>query len=193
MLFGHDGRHARRFAHGMPGTGRGEGRGMFDRHGGRGRGAGLGRFFEHGDVRLVILALVADKPRHGYEIIKAIEDRVHGAYAPSPGLVYPTLSLLEEQGLVAATPEGARKLYAVTPEGQAHLDANRATVDALFARMDATGSPGAESGLSPAVLRAMQNLRLALRLRLGRGGVTPDAASTIAAALDAAATAIERT
>ena len=163
--------------------------------GGRGgRGGGFGRFFEHGDVRLVVLALIAEKPCHGYEIMKAIEDRVHGAYTPSPGLVYPTLSLLEEQGFVAVTPEGARKLYAITPEGQAHLDANRAAVDALFARMDATGAPGANTaGPSPAVLRAMQNLRLALRFRLGRGGITPEAAAAIAAALDAAATAVERT
>ena len=181
------GHHARRFAHSM----HGEGRGVFNRHGGRGRGGG--RFFEHGDVRLVVLALIAEQPCHGYEIIKAIEDRVHGAYTPSPGLVYPTLSLLEEQGLVVATPEGARKLYTITPEGQAHLDANRATVDALLARMAATGAPGAEGGPSPSVLRAMQNLRLALRLRLGRGGITPEAAAAIAAALDAAVTAIERT
>ena len=166
---------------------------MFGRHGGRSRSGSLGRFFEHGDVRLVVLALIAEKPCHGYEIIKAIEDRVHGAYTPSPGLVYPTLSLLEEQGLVVATPEGARKLYAITPEGQAHLDANRPAVDALFARMAATGAPGGETGPAPAVLRAMQNVRLALRLRLGRGGITPEAASAIAAALDAAATAIERT
>lgn len=189
----HQLRRGHRFAHGLHG---GSGRGMFGgRHGhGHGRGGGgLGRFFEHGDIRLVVLGLIAEKPRHGYELIKAIEDRVNGAYSPSPGVVYPTLSLLEEQGFVTATMEGAKKLHTLTPDGQAYLDANRGAVDALFARMSATGAPGAEGGPSPAVLRAMQNLRLALRLRLARGGITPDAAAAIAAALDAAATTVERT
>ena len=64
------------------------------RHGRHGRGGGLGRFFAHGDLRLVILHLIAEKPRHGYEIIKAIEEQVAGAYSPSPGVIYPTLTLL---------------------------------------------------------------------------------------------------
>ena len=77
------------------------------------------RFFGQGDVRLIILKLIGEKPSHGYEIIKAIEDRLGGAYSPSPGIVYPALTLLEEQGLIRVeTTDGPRKLYAITPEGE---------------------------------------------------------------------------
>ena len=114
----------RRFARGEPGR---EGP-LFgrSRHGGR---AGLGRFFAHGDLRLVILHLIAERPRHGYDIIKAIEERVGGTYSPSPGVIYPTLTLLEEQGFVTvAAEEGGRKLHAITEEGRAFLEANRRTL-----------------------------------------------------------------
>ena len=85
----------------------------------RGRG---GRFFDQGDLRLVILALLAEQPRHGYEIIKAIEERLGGAYAPSPGVVYPTLTWLEELGYAEVqSAQGNRKLYAITAEGRAFL------------------------------------------------------------------------
>jgi DNA-binding PadR family transcriptional regulator len=158
-------------------------------HGGRG---GFGRFFAQGDLRLVILDLIAAKPRHGYELIKAIEERVGGAYSPSPGVIYPTLTLLEELGYVTASiEEGGKKLHAITPEGQGFLAANRATVDALLARMDEAGRATA-GGPAPQVLRAMENLKLALRLRLGRGLLTEDQANAVAAALDAAATGVER-
>ena len=110
-------------------------------------------------------------------------------------MVYPTLTLLEEQGYVAvqaAQPgEGSKKSYAITPEGQAFLDANRATVDALLARMAEAGR--AQGGApAPQVVRAVQNLHLALRLRLGRGPLTDEQAQAVAAALDAAAAAVER-
>ena len=156
----------------------------------RGRG-GLGRFFAQGDLRLVLLSLVAEKPRHGYELIKAVEERVAGAYAPSPGVVYPTLTLLEELGYVTVQPGEGKKLYEVTPEGRAYLEANRGTVDALFARMDAAAR---EQGGPPApqVVRAMENLRLALRLRIARGPLDETQAQAVAAALDAAAVAVER-
>ena len=179
---------ARRFA-------RGEG---FDRHGpgrhgGGGRGAGLGRFFAHGDLRLVILHLIAEKPRHGYEIIKAIEERVAGGYSPSPGVIYPTLTLLDELGYVtvSASGEGARKLHVITEAGQAFLDANKPVLDALLARMDEAGR-AAGGGPAPQVLRAMENLKLVLRLRLSRGRLTDAEADAIAAVLDAAATGVER-
>ncbi len=85
------------------------------------------RFFGQGDVRLIILKLISEKPSHGYEIIKAIEDRLGGAYSPSPGIVYPALTLLEEQGLIRVeTTDGPRKLYAITPEGETELERNRA-------------------------------------------------------------------
>jgi DNA-binding PadR family transcriptional regulator len=169
------------------------GHGRHGRGGGGGR-SGLGRFFAHGDLRLVVLHLIAEKPRHGYEIIKAIEERVGGAYSPSPGVIYPTLTLLEELGhvTVGAAAEGGRKLHEITLEGLAFLDANRPALDALLARMDEAGrARGGEP--APQVLRAMENLKLALRLRLARGPLTAAQADAIAAALDTAATGVERT
>jgi DNA-binding PadR family transcriptional regulator len=162
----------------------------------RGRGggrSGLGRFFAHGDLRLVILDLIAEKPRHGYEIIKAIEDHVGGAYSPSPGVIYPTLTLLEELGHVTVrVADGAKKLHAITPEGQAYLDAYRPAVDALRARM-AEASRVHGGGPPAPILRAMENLKLALRMRLARGPLNEPQVNVVAAALDAAATSVEQT
>ncbi len=175
-------------------------RGEFGPHGGRhhgeghrhGRpGGGRGhRLLEHGDLRLLVLALIAEAPRHGYDIIKAIEERAGGAYTPSPGVVYPTLTLLEEIGHIAISSEaGPRKLYAITPEGQAWLDANQPAASAILARLS---EHGAEGGLSPQILRAMENLKLALRLRLRRGRLEQADVAAIAAAIDAAAVAVEQ-
>ncbi len=156
-------------------------------HGGGGRA--LARFFAHGDLRLVVLNLIAEKPRHGYEIIKAIEDAVGGAYSPSPGVVYPTLTLLEELGYVTVSADGAKKLHAITDEGRAFLDANRATLDALMERMSHTG-PG--HGRSSGIIRAMENLKTALRLRMAGGPITEDQVDAIAAAIDEAARKVEK-
>ncbi|HLK25543.1 MAG TPA: PadR family transcriptional regulator [Caulobacteraceae bacterium] len=150
------------------------------------------RVFEQGDLRLVLLKLIADKPSHGYELIKAVEEAVGGAYAPSPGVVYPTLTLLEDMGYVRQQPdaEGAKKLYAVTAEGTAHLDEQKAAVESIFGRMDEVAS--ANRGRSaPQILRAMQNLNTALRYRLGRGPLSEAQVQAVAAALDAAARAVE--
>jgi DNA-binding PadR family transcriptional regulator len=171
-------------------------------HNGRGRhGRGgwsnptdleLRRFFAHGDLRLVILRLIAEKPRHGYEIIKEIEERVAGAYSPSPGVIYPTLTLLEELGYVSVSPgEGARKLHEITEAGRSFLTANGAAVDALFARME-EASQARGGGPSPRIMRAMENLKLALRLRLGRGPLSEEQVTAVAAALDAAAVGVEQ-
>jgi DNA-binding PadR family transcriptional regulator len=137
-----------------------------------------------------MLELIAQAPRHGYELIKSIEDKVAGAYSPSPGVVYPTLTLLEEMGFATvASTDGARKLYAITAEGQAHLDANRATLDAIAARMKQIGD-GRDAN-APQIERAVENLRTALRLRLERGLKDGDG-QAIADALDAAAKKIEQ-
>lgn len=164
------------------------------RHGGGGGRSGLGRFFAHGDLRLVILQLIAEKPRHGYEIIKAIEQRVGGAYSPSPGVIYPTLTLLEELGYVTVggAEEGGRKQHEITAQGRAFLEVNRAALDALLARMDEAGRTHGD-GPAPQIVRAMENLKLALRLRLARGPLDAEQADAVAAALDAAATTVERT
>jgi DNA-binding PadR family transcriptional regulator len=190
---GHGDSDARRFVHRMFGTDGPRGGPRHERgphgHGGRGR---LGRLFEHGDLRFVILSLIAEKPRHGYEVIKAIEEKVAGAYAPSPGVVYPTLTMLEELGYATvANAEAGKKLYAVTEEGRAHLAANQPAVAAIFARMT-EASEAMGGGLSPQILRAMENLRFALKLRLTRGPLGEDQVQRIVAVLDDAARAIEQ-
>lgn len=110
--------------------------------GGQGGGRRRGRVFEQGDLKLVILQLLAEKPRHGYEIIKALEERTGGAYSPSPGVIYPTLTLLEDLGFTrASAAEGGRRVYEITPAGLDHLDEHRATVDDIFQRMSDQWTP----------------------------------------------------
>ena len=98
-----------------------------------------GRMLVQGDLRLIALALIAEQPRYGYEIIKLLEDKTAGWYSPSPGIVYPTLTYLEEAGHVTVQAEGAKKLYAITDEGRAHLEQNRVFVDAVLERLAAIG------------------------------------------------------
>ena len=112
--------------------------------GGRhGMGAGdmmrAGRMLATGDLRLIALALIAEQPRYGYEIIKLLEEKTAGWYSPSPGIVYPTLTFLEEAGHVTAQADGAKKLYTITEEGKAHLAENQDFVDAVLERMSAIG------------------------------------------------------
>src|SRR5687768_15463862 len=102
----------------------------------QGGGPGRGRMFGHGDLKFVVLSLLAEKPRHGYEIIRELEDRFGGAYSPSPGTVYPTLTMLEDLGYARATPEeGGRKIYEITDAGRAYLKEHSETVDGIFERM----------------------------------------------------------
>jgi DNA-binding PadR family transcriptional regulator len=109
------------------------------------RGGGRGpKMFDAGAMRYVVLQLIAHKPRHGYEIIKELETITGGSYSPSPGAIYPLLSLLADMGHVDIVKDGNKKLYSVLPEGQAFLDENRAMVDAYMARL--SGSCGAEEG-----------------------------------------------
>ena len=164
-------------------------------HGWRGRGGGFGaregRMFDGGELRLVILALVAEKPRYGYEIIKELGERVGGDYSPSPGVVYPTLTMLEEMGYASASQDQAgRKLYTLTPEGEKVLADNKAQIDAIFARFgDSDERRFARLRLGK---RAMLNLRAATRLRLRGRAATPEQIQAIVDALDAAAKTIER-
>jgi DNA-binding PadR family transcriptional regulator len=96
----------------------------------------MGRMFEQGDLKYVILRLLEEKPRHGYEIIKELEDRFGGAYSPSPGTVYPTLTMLEDLGYAKARDdEGGRKVYEITAEGAAYLKEHSTTVDTIFERI----------------------------------------------------------
>ena len=97
-----------------------------------------GRWFEPGEMRLVILRLVREKPRHGYEIIKALEESMHGCYTASAGSVYPTLQLLEDQGYVRIVEEDGKKVYHITPEGEQYLDAHRDVLEEIFERVRET-------------------------------------------------------
>jgi DNA-binding PadR family transcriptional regulator len=101
-----------------------------------------GRMFDQGDLKYVILQLLADKPRHGYEIIKELEDRSGGAYSPSPGTVYPTLTMLEEMGYATATQEegSGKRIYEITQAGRDYLVEHRSTVDDIFERIAEFGS-----------------------------------------------------
>jgi DNA-binding PadR family transcriptional regulator len=149
--------------------------------------------FDYGELRLLALAMIAEQPRHGYELMKAIEDRMGGSYTPSPGVIYPTLSWLEDMGYTAVeVQETGRKRYRMTAEGETFLAANRAAVEALFARMGPQRQGGPTDVPAP-VLRGMENLKMALRLRHKRGPIDDTAAQAIAAALDTAAQAVERT
>ena len=162
------------------------------RGGRRHRGHRGGRLFNYGELRLLLLAMTAEQPRHGYELIKAIEERFDGRYTPSPGVIYPTLAWLDDMGYAAIEPEaGGRKLYRLSAAGQAFLDANRAAVDELLTRQVPLEA-GRPDNIPAPVIRAMENLKLALRLRLGGTEVDQATAAAIAAALDAAAQAVER-
>jgi DNA-binding PadR family transcriptional regulator len=173
----------RRGAH--DGLGRGFGRGFGRGHGHHRHGGG--RLFDHGDLRWVVLGLLAEKPRYGYDIIKELEERVGGEYSPSPGVVYPTLTLLEEMGLAAIGEQtGNRKLYTLTPEGEAEYQRNKPLIDAIMARIG-----GARRGPPASVVRALENLTLAVRLKVRGESLTDEQARALADALDQAARAIE--
>jgi DNA-binding PadR family transcriptional regulator len=156
-----------------------------------GRGGGRRRMFDGGELRLVLLKLIAEKPRHGYDLIRAIEERTGGAYAPSPGIVYPTLTLLSEMGLIEEQlAEGARKLFAITPEGTAHLAEHDAEVVAMLTRLDALAAMRERTDAVP-IRRAIHNLRSVLVSRLGEG-LDKERMHEAVALIDEAARKIER-
>jgi len=99
----------------------------------------VGRMLASGDVRLVALYLIEQQPRHGYDLIKAIEERSNGVYSPSPGIVYPALTYLEEAGYVTSSAEGNKKLYTITDEGRTHLNENREAVASTLDFLARTG------------------------------------------------------
>jgi len=150
------------------------------------------RVFDSGELRLVLLKLIADQPRHGYDLIRAIAELTGGAYEPSPGIVYPTLTLLADMGQIAEEAAvGARKSYTVTPEGTAQLDERKDEVAALFARLAALAEARERTDGGP-VRRAMGNLRTVLTDKLSRDGIKQQTLHDAAAILDEAAQRIER-
>jgi DNA-binding PadR family transcriptional regulator len=159
--------------------------------GGR-RGRRSRRMFESGELRLVLLKLIADEPRHGYDLIRAIEDLTGGEYAPSPGVVYPTLTLLQDMGLIEEAPgDRPRKPFQVTEEGRNHLEERSEEVAALIERLKDL-APTERQTAGPAIGRAIKNLMTALSHRIGRDGLNEDLLHEIAGILDEAAQKVER-
>jgi len=194
-LFGHHhpefGSRDQHFGPRGPGRGRG-GFGRFEHDEERSEGRGRRRFFDSAELRLILLKLIGEQPRHGYDLIGAIEELTAGNYIPSPGVVYPALSLLEDLNHIqAAASEGSRKAFSITVEGEAELAANAEKIAALLARLKALAATRDALDSAP-VRRAMENLRSALRNRLHGGDIAKDTLHDIAAILDEAAQRIER-
>jgi DNA-binding PadR family transcriptional regulator len=148
--------------------------------------------FAQGELRLLLLSLLTRESRHGYDLIKAVEELTGGAYAPSPGVVYPTLSLLVDEGLIAEAPgEGARKAFVATDAGRAEVEVRAGDIAAIIARLQALADATSREA-SPPVMRAMANLKLALRGRVFAAGFDDSVAHAIADILDEAARRIER-
>ncbi|AIN65345.1 TPA: PadR family transcriptional regulator [Providencia stuartii] len=155
-----EGRHG----HGEGCHGRGEGRGQ---GGGRHRGRGLRRLFDHGDLHIMVLSLVAKKPSYGYEIIKDIQEASNGLYVPSPGVIYPTLTLLEEQGfLESEVVERNRKSFKITAEGAAHLKANQETETIIFRKLAKARDMQHGGNLSEEIEMAVSRFKALLRHKM---------------------------
>jgi DNA-binding PadR family transcriptional regulator len=148
--------------------------------------------FDSGELRLVLLRLITEEPRHGYDLIRAVEELTGGEYAPSPGVVYPTLTLLQDMGLIEEAPgEGARKPFQATDAGRKHLEEREGEVDAIFDRL-ADLAPEKDHSSGPAIGRAVRNLMTALSHRISQQGLDDDLLHEIAGILDEAAQRIER-
>ena len=195
MMMNEDGRGDFGGGRGRGGRGGGMGHGGMGGGGGfgdEGRGGGRRRMFRSGELRLVLLKLIAAEPRHGYDLIRAIEEHTGGQYAPSPGVVYPTLTMLIDMELIEEqAAEGSRKAYAATEAGAKLLDESSADVAELFKRLDAAKPTENETGYRP-IHRAMGNLREAMRNRVRGDGWTADTVHELTAILDEAAQKIER-
>lgn len=150
------------------------------------------RMFGQGELRLALLALLREEPRHGYELIKAIEELTGGEYAPSPGVVYPTLQMLEDEGLISeAEAEGSRKPFEVTESGIAELDSRADEVDELMERLS-HGSRKRQRVRSPDLFRAMGNLASVLKNRAKEGRLDKATIDQIVDIIDEVAKRIER-
>ncbi len=167
-----------------------EDRGLRSGRGHFGRGGG-GRIFGPGDLRLVLLAMIQAKARHGYELIKELEQKFGGGYAPSPGSVYPTLTLLEELGHVrAVASEGAKRLFEITAEGEAFIRDNQAALDSAVARMDMAARAFSGEAPPPELHHAMHTLKASLAFH--RGGWDAKETDRVRRIIEDAAAAIAR-
>ncbi|MDE3152236.1 MAG: PadR family transcriptional regulator [Gemmatimonadota bacterium] len=151
----------------------------------------MGRMFEQGDLKYVILQLIDEKPRHGYDIIKALEEKSQGAYSPSPGTVYPTLTMLEEMGYIRSTAEdGGKKVYEITPEGKQYLQENSSTVESIFERISDAVEPFFSSSMGE-VRGAMRHLARSALGTAMKHADNKDVLARIAQVLERAATEID--
>jgi DNA-binding PadR family transcriptional regulator len=154
-------------------------------------GGGRERMFDQGELRLVLLELLEEKPSYGYELIKTIEEKLSGGYTPSPGVVYPTLTMLEEEGFATvSTSDAGKKVYTVTDAGREYLKTNQLRAQAIRDRLQHAGQHF-ERGRSPEIMRAFMSLRGAVRNRVSREGLTEEQVKKIAEAIEAAAKAID--
>ena len=152
---------------------------------------GKRRMFDRGELRLVLLKLIAEQPRHGYDLIKALEEQSGGHYSPSPGVIYPALAMLADEALIAEqATEDQRRQFAITGAGKALLEEEAEQVEAAFARL-AELSERSERHRAPSIERAAANLFMALTQRM-RGERDEDLPHRIAEILDEAARRIER-
>jgi DNA-binding PadR family transcriptional regulator len=176
------GRHGRPWDEGFGGFGPGRfGHGF----------GGRERLFDSGELKLVILKLLGEQPSYGYQLMKAMEERLAGGYTPSAGVIYPTLTLLEEEGLAAsAIAEGNKKVYSLTEEGRQFVEANKERIGEVFERIEAVGQRF-ERRRTPELMEAFANLRHAVMGRMWRRNITPEQVKKIAEAVNAAARAIE--
>jgi DNA-binding PadR family transcriptional regulator len=190
-----------RFGGGPGGTGGMGGMGGFGGEDGMPRG----RKFSSDDLQLLLLAMLAEAPRHGYELIKALEDRSNGFYTPSPGMVYPALTYLEELGYATVELEGNRKRYALSDAGRDYLASNRERVDIMLAKLthfarkmdlvrraymgEEADDTAADSGWAPELIAARRALKKALLLRID---ASQDEQRRIAAILARATAEIEQ-
>jgi len=150
------------------------------------------RALGQGDLRLLLLHLLSERSRHGYDLMRAVEELSGGAYVPSPGIVYPTLTLLDELGLTEVTgSDGAKKQHALTAQGRAELQANESEVQVMLSRL-ARLAQTTSGAVDPEVLRASQNVSRAIFLRPGRKPWTAEQARRVADILDQAAAQIEQ-
>jgi len=163
------------------------------RGGRRGPGGGRrGRMFDGSELRLVLLKLIADEPRHGYDLIREVEAMTGGAYAPSPGVIYPTITLLDEMGFIEEQrSEGAKKRFAATDTGRTHLTENAEQVEALLARLRALGEHRQRVDAAP-IRRAMGGLKMAVMERFGGGDAPQEMVHEVAAMIDELAQKVER-
>ncbi|MEM7666903.1 MAG: PadR family transcriptional regulator [Pseudomonadota bacterium] len=173
-----------------------------DWHDGTQRRKRRGRMFAQGELRLALLALINEQPRHGYELIRAIEDMTGGGYAPSPGAVYPTLQMLEEEGQIKqAKPKtkdddgetSGKKPFKATKSGKAELEERAAEVDEVMGRLNEHGDRAERvRQKSPDLLRAMGNLGNVLKNRAKAGKLDQAAIDQIVDIIDEVAKRIER-